>query len=79
MARDLGFPVYDSDNHMYETEDAFTRHLPAEYKGAIRYVQVDGRTKIAINGADIGVHPQPHLRSGGPAGRAGGVLPPRQP
>ncbi len=50
MARDLGFPVYDSDNHMYETEDAFTRHLPADYKGAIRYVQVDGRTKIAIKG-----------------------------
>ena len=50
MARDLGFPVFDSDNHMYETEDAFTRHLPPEHRGAIRYVQVDGRTKIAING-----------------------------
>ena len=31
MARDLGFPVFDSDNHMYETQDAFTRHLPPEY------------------------------------------------
>ena len=23
----LGYPVFDADNHLYETEDAFTRHL----------------------------------------------------
>ncbi|MGI9603790.1 MAG: amidohydrolase family protein [Acidimicrobiales bacterium] len=42
-------PVYDADNHLYETEEAFTRHLPDQYRGAIRYVEVDGRTKIAVN------------------------------
>jgi len=46
--RSLGFPVFDADNHMYETTDAFTRYLPSEYKDLIRYVQVDGRTKIAV-------------------------------
>ena len=68
MARDLGFPVYDSDNHMYETEDAFTRHLPAEYRGAIRYVQVDGRTKIAIQGLISEYIPNPTFEVVAPPG-----------
>jgi hypothetical protein len=50
MARELGFPVFDGDNHLYETRDALTAYLPAEYKGAIRYAEVDGRTKIATMG-----------------------------
>jgi len=45
----LGFPVFDSDNHLYETEDAFTRHLPERYNGLFKYVQVNGRTKIAVD------------------------------
>ena len=68
MARDLGFPVYDSDNHMYETEDAFTRHLPADYRGAIRYVQVDGRTKIAIKGLISEYIPNPTFEVVAPPG-----------
>jgi predicted TIM-barrel fold metal-dependent hydrolase len=68
VARDLGFPVYDSDNHMYETEDAFTRHLPAAYKGAIRYVQVDGRTKIAIKGLISEYIPNPTFEVVAPPG-----------
>ena len=68
MARDLGFPVYDSDNHMYETEDAFTRHLPADYKGAIRYVQVNGRTKIAIKGLISEYIPNPTFEVVAPPG-----------
>ncbi|HET9609913.1 MAG TPA: amidohydrolase family protein [Acidimicrobiales bacterium] len=48
--RQLDFPVFDADNHMYETTDALTRHLPDRYAGLIRYVQVDGRTKIAVKG-----------------------------
>ena len=27
--RQLDFPVFDADNHMYETPEALTRHLPA--------------------------------------------------
>lgn len=49
MARTIDYPVFDADNHLYETEDAFTRYLPEQYKGAIKYVQVGGRTKIAVN------------------------------
>ena len=47
----LGFPVFDADNHLYETEEAFTRHLPSRHKGLIKYVQVNGRTKIAVSRA----------------------------
>ena len=68
VARDLGFEVFDSDNHMYETEDAFTRHLPAEHRGAIRYVQVDGRTKIAIKGVISEYIPNPTFEVVAPPG-----------
>ena len=50
MTSRLGFPVFDGDNHMYETRDALTKFLPPEYHGAVRYVEVDGRTKIATLG-----------------------------
>jgi predicted TIM-barrel fold metal-dependent hydrolase len=55
----LGFPVFDSDNHLYETSDAFTRHLPARYKGAIDYVDVRGRTKIVVRGTISDYIPNP--------------------
>lgn len=48
--RSLEFPVFDADNHLYETTDAFTKYLPPEYDGLVRYVEVNGRTKIAVNG-----------------------------
>lgn len=49
-SRQLDFPVFDADNHMYETRDALTRHLAPEYAGLIRFVEVDGRTRIAVRG-----------------------------
>jgi predicted TIM-barrel fold metal-dependent hydrolase len=48
-SRILDFPVFDADNHMYETPDAFVKYLPKEWDGFIKYVQVNGRTKIAVN------------------------------
>ena len=49
VARALGFPVYDADNHMYETRDALTKYLPKEFKGKVGYVDVDGRPKLVVN------------------------------
>jgi predicted TIM-barrel fold metal-dependent hydrolase len=49
-ARSLDCPVFDADNHLYETQDALTKHLPDRYRGAIDYVDVRGRTKIVIRG-----------------------------
>ena len=46
--RKHNFPVFDADNHLYETKEAFTRHLPDKYKRVIDYVDVRGRTKIVV-------------------------------
>ncbi len=43
-------PVFDADNHLYETRDSLTKFLPDQYRGAVDYVEVRGRTKIAIRG-----------------------------
>jgi predicted TIM-barrel fold metal-dependent hydrolase len=45
-----GLPIFDADNHLYETKDALTKFLPDRYKGAIDYVEVRGRTKIVVRG-----------------------------
>jgi predicted TIM-barrel fold metal-dependent hydrolase len=50
VSRELSFPLFDADNHLYETEEALTKFLPEEYRGAIQFVQVKGRTKIAVLG-----------------------------
>ena len=58
-SRALPYPLFDCDNHLYETEDALTRYLPKQYAGAIQYVQVNGRTKIAIRGQISNYIPNP--------------------
>jgi predicted TIM-barrel fold metal-dependent hydrolase len=59
MARHCPFPVFDADNHMYETRDAFTRHLPDRYRSAVDYVEIRGRTKIMIRGVVSDYIPNP--------------------
>jgi len=79
----LGFPVFDADNHLYETRDALTRYLPPEYQGAIDYVEVHGRTKIVVRGQISDYIPNPtfdrvgrpgaqeeYFRNGNPEGKS---------
>ena len=83
MARHCEFPVFDADNHLYETQDAFTRHLPDRYKGVIDYVDVHGRTKIVVRGQISEYIPNPtfdkvaapgaqeeYFRNGNPEGKS---------
>ena len=49
-SRVLDFPIFDADNHMYETKDALTKFLPKQYAKAVQYVEVEGRTKIVVRG-----------------------------
>jgi predicted TIM-barrel fold metal-dependent hydrolase len=58
-ARRLDFPVFDADNHLYETADALTKYLPDPHKGAIDFVEVHGRTKIMVNGQVSNYIPNP--------------------
>jgi predicted TIM-barrel fold metal-dependent hydrolase len=77
------YPLFDADNHLYETEDALTRYLPKQYASAIQYVQVKGRTKIAIRGQISDYIPNPtfevvarpgawedYFREGNPEGKS---------
>ncbi len=57
--RIVDFPVFDADNHMYEKTDAFTKFLPPEYSGLIKYVEVNGRTKIAVRNVISDYIPNP--------------------
>ncbi|MCK9929166.1 amidohydrolase [Frankia sp. Mgl5] len=52
-------PVFDADNHLYETKDALTKFLPSRYKGAVDYVDVHGRTKIVVRGQISDYIPNP--------------------
>jgi predicted TIM-barrel fold metal-dependent hydrolase len=83
MARTLDFPVFDADNHFYETRESFTRHLPERFKGAIDYVDLHGRTKIMIRGTVSEYIPNPtfevvarpgaqeeYFRNGNPEGKS---------
>ena len=68
MARKLDFPVFDADNHLYETQDAFTRYLPREHEDLIKYVEVKGRTKIAIKNKISDYIPNPTFNVVAPPG-----------
>ena len=68
MPRKLDFPVFDADNHFYETTDAFTRHLPAAYAGYIKFVEVNGRTKLAIRNVISEYIPNPTFKVVAPPG-----------
>lgn len=81
--RFLDVPVFDADNHMYETPEALTKFLPDRYKGAIDYVDVRGRTKIAVRGRISEYTPNPtfevvarpgaqedYFRNGNPDGKS---------
>jgi len=68
MTRDLDYLVFDADNHMYESTDAFTKFLPAEYSGLIKYVEVNGRTKIAVKNKISEYIPNPTFNKVAPPG-----------
>jgi len=55
----LSIPLFDADNHLYETREAFTKFLPERYQGAIDYVDVHGRTKIVVRGVISNYIPNP--------------------
>lgn len=44
----LDFAVYDADNHLYETEDALTRHLPGTHRRLFRFTDLGGRKKLVV-------------------------------
>jgi predicted TIM-barrel fold metal-dependent hydrolase len=52
-------PIFDADQHMYETPDALTKYLPERYRKAVQFVQVGRHTRIAILGKITEYIPNP--------------------
>jgi predicted TIM-barrel fold metal-dependent hydrolase len=47
----LDFAIFDADNHYYEAEEAFTRHIdPRMKRRAIEWAMVDGRKTLLVAG-----------------------------
>ncbi len=50
-ADNLGFPVFDADNHYYEALDAFTRHLdPKLGSRIVEWCEINGRQYHVVGG-----------------------------
>ena len=50
-SRPLDFTAFDADNHYYEAEDAFTRHLDRRMgRRAMQWAVVDGRRTLLVGG-----------------------------
>jgi predicted TIM-barrel fold metal-dependent hydrolase len=62
------FAVYDADNHLYETEDAFTRHLPAPHADLFRFVELKGRKKLVVRDRITEFIPNPTFEVVAPPG-----------
>jgi predicted TIM-barrel fold metal-dependent hydrolase len=44
------YGVFDADNHLYESPAVITDYLPRKYAREIQFVDVRGRTRIAVKG-----------------------------
>jgi predicted TIM-barrel fold metal-dependent hydrolase len=48
---DLGFQAFDADNHYYEAEDAFIRHIdPKMRRRAMQWAEIGGRKRLLVGG-----------------------------
>jgi predicted TIM-barrel fold metal-dependent hydrolase len=58
-AADVGYGLYDADEHYYEAEDALTRHLEREYRRNLKWIEMDGRKTLLVNNKLLTVVPNP--------------------
>lgn len=56
---DIDFPVWDADSHLYESEEAFLRHLPKKFSRDFQFIDIKGRKKLAIDGVITDYIPNP--------------------
>jgi len=66
--RNLDYQTFDVDNHLYESPEAMTKFLPADYEGVIKYVEINGRTKIAYQDQISQYIPNPTFNRVAPPG-----------
>ena len=59
MTQFTGAPIFDADQHMYETPDALTKFLPEQYRRAVQFAQFGRQTRIVINNRVTDFIPNP--------------------
>ena len=48
---DLSFRAFDADQHYYEAEDAFIRHIdPQMKKRCMQWAEIDGKRRLLVGG-----------------------------
>jgi hypothetical protein len=48
---ELGYAAFDADNHYYEAQDAFTRHVPGHMQArCVQWATIDGRQHHLVGG-----------------------------
>jgi predicted TIM-barrel fold metal-dependent hydrolase len=67
----IGFGLFDADQHFYEAEDAVTRHLEAPHRRSFRWIDVDGRRTLLLNNQLFTMIPNPTYD---PVGRPGSMV-----
>jgi predicted TIM-barrel fold metal-dependent hydrolase len=56
----LGYGMFDADNHYYEAEDAFTRHLAKDMRArAVQWATINGRKRLIVGGRVNNFIPNP--------------------
>ncbi len=70
-ATDLGYGLFDADEHYYEPQDAVTRHLERGFHSAFRWVDMGGRQTLIINDRLLKLIPNPTYD---PVGRPGSLI-----
>lgn len=59
-SRNLDFKVFDADNHLYETQEALTKHLPKQHRGLVDYYfDGRGRARLVVKGQISHMIPNP--------------------
>src|SRR5687768_10580088 len=66
--RKLPYLTFDADNHLYENRDALTKFLPPDHEGVIKYIDINGRTKLAIKDKITDYIPNPTFNKVAPPG-----------
>jgi hypothetical protein len=66
--RHLDYPVFDVDNHMYENTESFTKFIPAEYSGLVKYIQEGNRTRLVVKDRIERAIPNPTFQRVAPPG-----------
>lgn len=52
-------PIFDADQHMYETPESLTIYLPDKYSRAVQFAHIGRQTRVVINNKVTDFIPNP--------------------